>query len=199
MMDGFAVHADDVESAAPDAPVRLQITGEAGCSDANGREGPHRGEAWTVTTGTPVPDRADGVVPVEWTRTPSDEAENSIDVIRPLRKSNIAPPGEDLPAGRRVLSQGTKLRSSELGLLAALGIERVSVYRRPRVALLVTGDEIVAPGRPLAPGQVYTRTASPCASRWRRRAERWSMKGIVVMTWRRSTAGSTARSTAIPT
>ncbi len=136
--DGYAVRSADVES----LPARLQVIGEvrAGFSlpEAVGPVGV--GQAVEIMTGAPVPKGADAVVMVEFTSRQGD----AVEVGRAARAGeNVVPQGSEARAGARLVERGTRLRYSQIGLLAAVGLEQVRVYRRPRVALLSTGDEVV--------------------------------------------------------
>lgn len=173
MMDGYAVHIPDVQGASPSNPVRLRVTGQVVAGHTS-EAGPDRGEAWEITTGTPLPGGADGVVPYEWTRrrevddrpsepgscSPSTPAKDAVlEVRRPLSDSakgaNVAPPGEDVSKNAPILGKGAVADARHVAVLAALGIERIRVYRRPRVAVVSTGDELVDVGKPREPGEIY--------------------------------------------
>ena len=158
-MDGYAVRAADTAGATPDEPRRLRVAGylPAGSVYA-GAVGP--GEAVRIMTGAPLPDGADAIVPFEetdeeeqtarWEDGP--RAEVRIDVAaRP--RANVRPAGEDVRAGELVLPAGTILRPAQIGVLASLGLVTVEVVRRPRVAVLSTGDELGAAGRGAAAGR----------------------------------------------
>lgn len=166
MMDGYAVRSSDVADAAPGEPVTLRVTGgvTAGSSPARG---PGPGEAWEIATGAPLPAGADGVVPYEWTRgaggrVAGDDgggAGDAIEVRRALGSGakgvNVAPPGEDIEAGTLVLEAGRPADARHVAGLAAAGAETVRVHRRPRVAVVSTGDELVPPGHPREEGQIH--------------------------------------------
>ena len=109
------------------------------------------GTAVRIMTGAPLPRGADAVAMVEHT----EEAEGYVRLLRPVEPGqDVRPTGQDLAAGERVLATGTPLGPPEIGLLAAVGCTQVQVYRRPRVAVLTTGDELVEPDQPLAPGLI---------------------------------------------
>jgi molybdopterin molybdotransferase len=146
-MDGYALHVEDL----PRAPVALPVSGElrAGQWPA----GPLRaGEAVRIMTGAPVPEGAGAVVPVEQTRLLED---GRVEICaRPSAGSHVALRGSEVRAGARVLASGRLLDAAALGVLAAAGCVRPRVSRRPSVAVLVTGDEVVDAARAPAPGQV---------------------------------------------
>ena len=146
-MDGYALIADQTRRA-------YRITGEA----AAGHPAPARVESDTavrIMTGAPIPTGADAVVRFEATHLAPDDP-GTLLVQNPVSAGqNIRPAGEDIAAGTTALPAGTRLSPASLGLLAGLGNREVAVHRAPRVAILATGDEVVAPGTPLAPGQLY--------------------------------------------
>jgi len=153
-VDGFAVRAADTFGAEELQPVALRVTS---LSLAAGQEPPpefqlEAGWAMPIATGGVVPRGADAVVMVEHTRP----AEAGIDVQRPVAPgNNVTFAGSDIGRGDLVLLRRRVLTSQETGVLAAVGLDRVQVVRRPRVAVLSTGNEIVAPGAPLPTGSVY--------------------------------------------
>jgi molybdopterin molybdotransferase len=139
-MDGFAVRAADVAGASVDVPVRLRVVETI----AAGRQGARtvgRGEAARIMTGAPLPEGADCVIRVEDTVSSADVVE-----IRDDRDAgvNVRAAGEDVRRGTVVARAGTTLRAAHVGVLASVGCARPVVYRRPRVAILATGDELVA-------------------------------------------------------
>jgi len=150
-MDGYALRAEDTREASPDMPVCLQVVGES----AAGRGYPARlqpGEAVTISTGAPVPSGADAVLPLEDAELIPDSEPPTIRVRMPVKPgAHIRPKGLDVQAGTPLLEAGTRLRRSHLGLLAALGLTPLTVYRRPRVAILATGSELVPYDAPLRP------------------------------------------------
>lgn len=138
-MDGYAVRAADVRSARGDAPVTLKVIGTI----AAGGQASYRvdtGQAVRIMTGAPMPAGADTVVRVEDT----DGGTEKVD-IRSARDAgrNVRPRGEDVAAGAVAVRRGSLLHPAHLGMLAAVGRSRVSVHRRPRVAILASGDELV--------------------------------------------------------
>ena len=145
-MDGFAVRAEDLV----EEPVRLRVVGYAAAGHLAGVS-VGRGQAVRIMTGAPLPDGADTVVRFEDTDTDADW----VDVLRvPHPGANARPAGEDVRAGQLVMKPGKVLRPQEVGMLAALGRMSVSVVRQPRVAIIATGDEIVAPDQEPGPGQI---------------------------------------------
>jgi len=128
-MDGYAVRAADTFGASERAPASLRITDSVG-----------PGTATRVHTGSELPDGADAVVMVEST----DRTGEDLSVFEAVPEGgHVAPVGEDVEAGQRLFEAGHRLRPSDLGLLKAVGLERVEVYERPRVSVIPTGEELV--------------------------------------------------------
>jgi molybdopterin molybdotransferase len=154
-MDGYAVVADDVATASPEQPVLLPVTEDipAGRTDALTLK---PGTAHRIMTGAPLPTGATAVVPVEAT----DGATDTV-AIRSGAKPNqhIRRAGEDVTAGTTVLRAGQVVTPATLGLAAALGLGELTVVPRQRVLVMSTGSELVAPGTPLRPGQIYESNA----------------------------------------
>lgn len=150
-MDGYACRAAEVVGATPTQPIWLPVTAEivAG-ADAAGRLLP--GTAVRIMTGAPAPAGADIVVPFEETNA----APGSVGIMVPRDSgSNVRRKGEDFKSGETLLPAGTRLGPSQIALLAALGNAEAAVVRPPRVGILATGNEIVPPGLPLGPGQIW--------------------------------------------
>ncbi len=141
-MDGYAVRGEDTFGASEYDPLALELLGES----MPGRpfEGPvGAGEAVRIMTGAPVPKGADAVAMAEV----CEETATSVRVreaVAPGR--HVGAPGEDIAAGTTVLQAGRRLRPQDAGLLASIGVARVPVVRRPRVQLVITGDELLPPG-----------------------------------------------------
>lgn len=146
-VDGYAVRAADL---VPEGRVRLRVLRDLPAGSIfDGTVGP--GEALRIMTGAPMPAGADTVVPQELAEREGD----GVLVAAVAPGANVRARGEDVRAGVVVLGRGTVLRPQELGLLASLGFPDALVHARPRVALLSTGDEVVEPGLPRKPGQIY--------------------------------------------
>ncbi|KAA0024126.1 molybdopterin molybdotransferase MoeA [Antrihabitans cavernicola] len=146
-MDGFAVDAGSVES----TPVTLSIAGTVAAGDA-GSTAHVAGTAVRIMTGAPIPDGADAIVPVEDTTVADDRV--TIDRGRTVGEF-VREAGSDVVAGELLVAAGTLLAARHIAVLAAVGVETVSVRRRPRAAVITTGAELVPAGQPLSPGQIY--------------------------------------------
>jgi molybdopterin molybdotransferase len=149
-MDGYAVIAADTAPAAPGSPVRLRVVDESRAGRP-ARLSLAAGEAIRISTGAMVPAGADAVVRVEDTAPAGDDVEVAVEVEA---GRNVRRAGEDIRAGAAVLEPGVALGPAELGVLASVGVVRATCARRPRVAVLTTGDELRAPGEPLEPGTI---------------------------------------------
>ena len=145
-MDGYAVRSADCQQAGETLPVSQRIpAGQVG-------EMLQPGTAARIFTGAPIPEGADAVVMQEM----CDAGDGHVAINTTVAAgSNIRNAGEDIAEGDVVLSSGTKLRPQELGLIASVGVAQLEVKRRLRVASFFTGDELVTPGKPLGPGQIY--------------------------------------------
>lgn len=149
-MDGYAVRSSDVKRASNRHAALLAVAGEASAGNIFGRK-ISNGEAVRIMTGGKIPDGADAVIPVEEV---SSEG-NSVMIRRPIRKGeHIRRSGDDIAQGEKVLGAGEMLTPARMALLASLGFYKVEVYRKPRVAILATGDELVRVGSSLKDGQI---------------------------------------------
>jgi len=164
-VDGFAVRTDDTVGASERAPKALALNGEILTPGAAPQFTVAPGTATLIATGGMVPRGADAVIMVEHTETRDDEGDPVIEVRRAVAAGQfIAFAGSDLARGETVLRAGQVLTSREIGMLAAVGCASVEVWRRPMVAIISTGDEIVAPGEPIRPGTVYDSNAAILAA-----------------------------------
>ncbi len=158
-MDGYAVRHQDIRGAAGDHPKVLPVIGHVAAGQLATQEvGP--GTAIRIMTGAPIPPGADTVVPFEVTDEQERKASGRpLDQVAFSQKvpkgSSVRPAGEDARMGDLILPRGTVLRPSETGVLASLGYAEVRVVRRPLVAIVGTGDELLEPGEPMAPGRIY--------------------------------------------
>ena len=149
-MDGFALRAADTAGATKDKPVTLPVVGTIPAGGVAPRA-LEAGEAMRIMTGAPMPEGADAVIMVELTR-PAGFDVLVLDEVPP--GNHVRPAGDDIMAGTEVFHPGTVLTPGHLGVLASIGRETVRVYRRPRVGVMSTGDELVEGPEPLQPGQI---------------------------------------------
>lgn len=150
-MDGYALIADETVGASDYSPAEYQVVGES----FPGRLAEIvicTGTCVRIMTGAPLPAGADAVVPVENTR----ESPRGIEVTEPIPAGkNVGPVGEDITAGEIVLPALRRLRPQDIAIAASLGYTELSVIRKPRVRILLTGNELVIPGQPRGPYQIY--------------------------------------------
>jgi len=160
-MDGYAVRAADTAGASRENPVTLHVVADV----AAGRTTEAKVEPGTtirIMTGAPLPEGADAVIRVEdtsdWARSRQERGRQPATEVEVYHAAepgeHVRPAGEDIRQGELVLPRGTIIRAQEIGVLASLGKSTVSVIRRPRVAILATGDELLAIGEPVTPGKI---------------------------------------------
>ncbi|MBO7709119.1 MAG: molybdopterin molybdotransferase MoeA [Lachnospiraceae bacterium] len=158
-MDGYAIHSRDLEGALPDAPVSLEVRGCVYAGDPPVPAGTIRtGEAVRIMTGAPVPDDTDLVVPQEDT----DEGEETVHIYVSGygQDDHICPVGEDFARGECLIEKGTLIDAYALSCACAAGIRKLSVRRKIRAGLIMTGNELCAPGEALKPGKIYNSNAA---------------------------------------
>ena len=179
-MDGYAVRAADVAAASGASPVTLTVAGQVQAGQLP-TVAVSEGTTVRIMTGAPVPDGADAIVPYEFT----DEVERRATglalgyiAIRhpPHLGDHVRPPGEDAVKGALVLEKGRVLDPPAVGLLASFGFADALVVRRPRVAVLATGDEVQAPGEALEPGRLFDSNTYGTAAAIRR----WGAQPVLV-------------------
>jgi molybdopterin molybdotransferase len=157
-MDGYAVRAADVSGADPTRPAILRVSADIAAGD---QDPPPlaAGEAMRTTTGAMLPKGADSVVPVEDTDDPGPQVgvdlPDRIEIYRAIEKgAYVRKAGQDVRRGRELLSAGHRLQPPDVAMLAAVGIARPLVFRRPRVAIFSSGDELLEPDQALGAGQI---------------------------------------------
>ncbi len=150
-MDGYAVNSIDVESASEREPVSLKIVGNIGAGEAASGS-VSRGECMEIATGAPLPKGADSVVMVEFTEARGDE----ICLFKGTTPGeNVASAGSDVQIGEMLLRAGTRIGPREAGLLAAAGVRRTRVFKKPVIGIVSTGNELMEPGSILGKGKIY--------------------------------------------
>jgi molybdopterin molybdotransferase len=160
-MDGYAVRSQDVATATPASPVRLAVVDAVAAGYVADRD-VQPGTGIRIMTGAPLPDGADAVVPVE--DTDDFDRPREVRLVAPASEievrvavapgDHVRPSGEDVRRGERVMEPGRVIRAQEIGVLASLGHETALVHRRPKVAILATGDELLEICEPLRPGKI---------------------------------------------
>ncbi len=159
-VDGFAVVAEDTFGASEEAPRRCLSPTRRFTPESFRTRRIHSGKAVLIATGGMMPRGADAVVMIEYT----EGTERELRIARAVTAgSGISFAGTDITAGETVLRRGRLLTSRDTGVLAAIGVPHVKVWRKPIVAILSTGDEIIAPGEPMQPAKVYDSNAQVLA------------------------------------
>ncbi len=151
IVDGYAVRAEETFAASQFRPATFHLAEVVHAGEmASAPLLP--GQCVQVATGAPIPEGADAVVMFEETEAEGDR----VQVFKPAHpRQNIAPRGQDIAAGTLILPAGAHLTPSKIGVLAALGIQEITVYARPLLAVIPSGNEVVPVGEPLAPGRIY--------------------------------------------
>ena len=153
-MDGFGVISSDTLNASNDNPINLKIqeTIPAGKIPVNKLT---QGNSVRIMTGSAIPKGCDAVVPFEYTNLPKIN-EKKVEIYEQFNSGqNIRYIGEDIKENQKILSIGSYLNASNIGLIASLGIDFIKVFRKPLISILSTGDELVSPGQKKKPGQIY--------------------------------------------
>jgi len=163
-VDGFALVAEDTFGASEEVPRRVRLASEVIHTGIVPKTVVRSGEAVAIATGGMMPRGADAVVMVEHTDVGPAEAGHYLNVGRAVTAgSGVSFAGTDITAGETVLRRGTILTSRDTGVLAAIGVASVDVCRKPVVAILSTGDEIIPPGQPMQPARIYDSNAQVLA------------------------------------
>ena len=169
-LDGYAVRSEDIAGAGKETPVKLKVIDEVTAGHVSGKY-VESGTAVRIMTGAPIPDGADCIVKQEDT----DYGADYVEIYRSVRAwGNYCFAGEDYKKGTVLLKEGMILGAVEIGVLSSLGLTEVAVYRRPKVMVLTTGDEVVLPGKPLGPGQIYDSNLIILSSRMKQ----WDMEVV---------------------
>jgi len=159
-MDGFAVRHRDVRRATAEAPALIRVVGESRPGRAIDLSDLSAGEAVAIATGGAIPEGADAIVPVEWTQEVSDD---QMKVLRaPAKRAYFRRAGSDVTKGRVLLRKGCLIDAAAFATIAQFGVETIEVFRRPRVGILTSGDELVLPGRKASADQVVATNLYYC-------------------------------------
>jgi molybdopterin molybdotransferase len=171
-MDGYAVVASDLADASDANPITLNVAGQVQAGQLPSVT-VTPGNAVRIMTGAPVPDGTDAIVPYEYTdeverRTAGTPMTEIALRHAPFEGDHVRPAGEDVQQGQQVLAAGRVLDPPSIGMLASFGYAKVPVIRRPRVAILATGDEVQDPGETLEPGRLFDSNTYDTAAAVRR-------------------------------
>lgn len=148
--DGYAIRGEDTALATRENPVVLNITEEIPAGSVPTRE-VEPGQAAKILTGAPIPPGANATIKYEKT----EFTEETVSILTPVKpNTDIVPAGEDIRAGELVAKRGTRITPPLIGVLAGLGMSKVPVYSRPRIAVISTGDELQAIGEPIKPAKI---------------------------------------------
>lgn len=162
-IDGYAVRSEDTKGASKECPVVLNVVEEVDAGQHTDRV-VGKGEAVRIMTGAPIPQGCDCCIRQECT----DYGEDRVKIYQEMKShENYCDLGEDVKEGDLLVREGVILTFVELGILASLGITEVSVYDKPRLALVTTGDEVISPGQPLVPGKIYNSNLTMIEARLR--------------------------------
>ncbi len=150
-MDGYAVRAEDTFNASLTNPKKLRVIGKIFAGEASSKK-IGGGECIQIATGAVLPDGSDAVVIVEDTERQGDY----VAIYKPVYPgANVSQPDADIKKGQKILSEGEVLNPPKIGVLAALGMRKVKVYKKPKVEIFPTGKEVVEPGKNLEKGKIY--------------------------------------------
>ncbi|MCD6559454.1 molybdopterin molybdenumtransferase MoeA [Thermococci archaeon] len=150
-VDGYALKSDDTWGANESEPVRLKLVGQINAGDIPSFK-LKKGEAVGISTGAPLPEGADAVAMLEEVDVEGDE----VLIYKPYYpQAGVMKAGSDIPKGKKVLEAPKKLTFKDTALLSALGFQRVKVFRKPKVAIVSTGNEVILPGEALDKGKIY--------------------------------------------
>ena len=153
LKDGFAVVSADIAGASREHPVTLQVTGVLTAGQDPAAQYVEPGSTIRIMTGARIPQGADAVLSSEFARMDRDG--NLVQIFRDAHPGrNILEHGSDVRRNEVIIRAGTRLRAAHMGLLAAAGVDRISVVRCPKIVIAATGSELVAPGEPIGPGKV---------------------------------------------
>jgi molybdopterin molybdotransferase len=152
LKDGFAVRSSELSKAGPETPVTLELAGHISAGRVVHDAILEPGKAFRITTGSAIPQGADSVLAEEFTQT---DGKSIICQNTAEKGRNVLTKGTDIEKGERIAKRGDKITPALTGLIATAGFDGARVFRQPRVCVIATGDEIVAPGLPLPEGKLY--------------------------------------------